>query len=220
MSGNFYSQWSPRIVCIALIAACPLASAAAPITGADGNGIGPLLLGPTQLSTRELSTIRGGFDLSPNMSISFAFSQVDSLGGTIIQSIMVPKTTLTQNSSPVTVNITGGGNTNLIQQSSTGNTEMPIGNATVPLNITTPTQAGASSITVTSTVNNGQTVVLSQLASSGITNVIQNQANNSQMISQMTTMNIDISGMSQWLSQQQASFTLSNEMLGSQRQFH
>jgi hypothetical protein len=74
-------------------------------------------------------------------------------------------------------------------------------------------------VAVTSVINNGQTSITSQLNNSGITNVIANQANNA-LLSQMTTMNIGISGLSQWLSQQQTNSAFTNGTFSNRGSFH
>jgi len=156
--------------------------------------INVLQLAPNQLSAKELGTLRGGFDVSPGISINFAFEQISYAGANAIQSIIVPVTTLTQAMPNIPVSVTSNG-------------------------VTTVTPASVLNTAVTSTINNGQTVISSQLNNSGITNLVANQANNA-FISQVTTMNIAISGMSQWLSQQQNNAALSNSMQYGHGSFH
>lgn len=190
MSYNPLQGWFSRTAFILAAMTGPLAYAAP----SPPEAIGALQLGGGQLSTQQLSTIRGGFDISPTMSISFGFQQIDYAGTQIIQSIMVPMTTLIQGATSAPVYVTSGGTTTL-----------------------QPT--GTSGVTVTSTANNGQTIVTSQLNNSGITNVISNQANNA-LLSQVTTMNIGITGMTQWLSQQQSAATLTHGLTFGQGAFH
>jgi hypothetical protein len=205
---------------VAALMACPLACAAAPSAdAAGGNMIGTLLRTATPLSTRELAAVRGGFDISPRLTINFAFQQIESSGNKVIQSIEVPMTTLTlgsHNIVPVVTtstdagipNVSGGGGTHT--QTATNNTR-----TTIP---TTPTTnnvpAIPNNIKLTSSANGGATVVQSQLGSGGITNLISNTANNA-IISQMTTMNIAISGMTSWLSQQRSNYMSGGGAFGS-----
>jgi hypothetical protein len=218
---NILSRWSPYTAFAAAIIAGPLAYAAPPTNDADGlNAISSLQSGATQLKTSELGTIRGGFDLSPKLSISFAFQQIDYQGTNIIQSIMVPLTTLTQTTHNAAATIISGNgaatfmqpsvsnetqDNTIVQPNSSGNTTNSNNTISVPAN--------ASNIAVTSTANNGQSVVISQLGSGGITNIIMNQANNT-LLSQVTNVNIDISGLSQLLSQQRGSLVSSGGAFG------
>ncbi|OYV34684.1 MAG: hypothetical protein B7Z81_09720 [Acidocella sp. 20-61-6] len=127
------------------------------------------------------------------MSISFGFQQLNYVGSEIVQSILVPMTTLTKGATTAPVYVTSGGTTTL-----------------------QPT--GTSGVNVTSTANNGQTLIMSQLNNSGITNVISNQANNVSL-SQVTTMSIGIAGMTQWLSQQQVASALAHGLTFGQGAF-
>jgi hypothetical protein len=218
---HFLSRWSPYTAFAAAIMAGPLAYAAPPMSGADGlNVISSLQLGATQLKTSELGAIRGGFDLSPKLSISFAFQQIDYQGTNIIQSIMVPLTTLTQTTHNAVATITSAsGAANFMQPLAPNETPNNVfaqpnssGNATNS-GTTISVPASASNISVTSTANNGQSVIMSQLGNGGITNIITNQANNT-LLSQVTNMNIDISGLSQFLSQQRGSLLSSGGAFG------
>jgi hypothetical protein len=92
--------------------AMPAAHAAPPPSTPDASrAIAMLQLTAAQLNQQDLSTIRGGFDISPKLSISFSFQQVDYAGAKIIQSILVPTTILTQNSTPAPVTVSSTGQT-------------------------------------------------------------------------------------------------------------
>lgn len=234
MSIKALSQWGSCTALATILLAHPFASQAAPLGDNDGIGeINALQLGGAELTTDQLSKIRGGFDVSSKLSINFGFQQIDTLGNKILQSVLVPMTTLTAASPSPQVIVSGGADTTVSvsaadthagPQSSTsgvgnngsnGADNTPGGQGTVPSSPTagdlpnsaetTVVPAYAGNVTVTSKVNNGQTIVLSQLGNNGIANVISNTANNS-LLSQVTTMNIDITGMSQWLSQQNRGF--------------
>ena len=202
MFSYLLSKWSPYAIFAATIMAGPLAYAAPATNGTDS--LNMLQFGAAQLGTSELATIRGGFDLSSSLSINFTFQQIDYQGTNIIQSIIVPMTTLTQ-TAPSAASV-------IISQNGTAT-------GTSSSNDTVVTPGNASSITVSSTANNGQSVVISQLGGSGITNIITNQANNT-LLSQVTNMNIDISGMSQWLSQQRNDLASSGGAFVSSSFFH
>jgi hypothetical protein len=230
MFRNSLNHCCYNAVFVAAIVTSPLACAAAPSADtAGGNMLSTLLRTATPLSTRELGAIRGGFDISRGFTINFAFRQVESSGTKIIQSIEVPMTTLTLGSHNITPivttsttdgiqNVTGGGGTTTL--ATTGATNTPIPNTSTSTSTPTPApttnnvQAPSNNINLTSTANGGATIVQSQLGGSGITNVISNTANNA-MISQMTTMNIAIAGMSSWISQQRSSFSSGGGAFGS-----
>jgi hypothetical protein len=233
-----FCHWCCNAAFMAAIVTCPLACAAAPSADTAGdNTISALLNTASPLSTRELGAVRGGFDLTPQLTINFAFQQIESDGSRIIQSIEVPMTTLTLNTPNITPIVTTGTDAvipNVIGSSGTNspapatNTDTIIPNA--PTTTTTSNYVpqtnnydpsnpsyvppSPSKITLSSTANAGATIVQSQLGGGGITNVISNTANNA-MISQMTTMNIAISGMASWLSGQRSSFVSGGGAFGS-----
>ncbi|MDR3505969.1 MAG: hypothetical protein P4L52_06965 [Acidocella sp.] len=151
--------------------------------------------GAAQLTPAQLAAIRGGFDINPSLSIDFAFQQIDTVGGIVIQSIMVPTVTLTSASSAIPITVTNGnGSSNTI----------------------TPTSG--SNITLTSTANSGLTTIVSTLGGSGISNVVSNQANNA-LVGVATTMNIAITGMTPWLTQQQINTNIQNSLYYSNGSF-
>jgi hypothetical protein len=239
-------HWCYNAAFTAAVMTCPLACAAAPMAGtSSSNVISELLHTTAPLSTRELGAVRGGFDMTPKLTINFAFQQIESSGTRIIQSIEVPMTTLNLNmpniTPVVTTNVTAGtsgvtGN----GWSNTSNTPNETSNTTpgsntttstytpapsytpTPSNTPTPsytpapnnTPSNSSNITLTSSANDGATIVQSALGGGGITNVISNTANNA-LITQMTTMNIAISGMASWISQQRSSFITGGGAFGS-----
>ena len=200
MSFNLFCKWSPCIVFVTA-AVCSMPAYAEQPAGSlsDANMISFLQLSSSQISHQELDKIRGGFDLNPGLSISFAFQQVDYQGTKAIQSIFVPLTKVTNGAGGAVAYVAGGDTTTLTQQGAGGAATINVGGNTIQL------PAGAPSVTLSSTLNNGATVLLSSLGSNGISNMITNMANNT-MLSQVTTMNFEISGMSQWLAQQVSGF--------------
>lgn len=179
----------PRFTPIAAIAAAVISAPMANAAPYPQNTMDTALLaGAVQLTPVQLSAIRGGFDVSPTLSIDFAFQQIDTVGGTVIQSIMVPMTTLTSSSVAVPITVTNGDGS-----------------------IHTITSAPGSNITLTNSVNGGMTTIISSLGAGGISNTISNQANNA-LVSVTTTMSIGITGMSQWLMQQQINTNIQNSL--------
>ena len=136
------------------------------------------------LPSSTLGNIRGGFELTPNLTINFGFSQIDFLGKNIIQSIIVPITTLSGAHTNATAQISGSGGSTTAQLQAYGGISTPSTpvtpvTTTVGTNATSTStlQATPSTLSLTSTANQGQTTFLTQLAGSGITNMVQNQAN-------------------------------------------
>jgi hypothetical protein len=206
--------------CVAIAGAVlvgPIAMAATP-SGMDGasSAVRSLDLQGNELAVSTLGNIRGGFELTPNLTINFGFSQIDSLGKNIIQSIIVPITTLTGAHTNATAQISGSGGSTTAQLQAYGGISTPSTpvtpvTTTVGTNATSTStlQATPSTLSLTSTANQGQTTFLTQLAGSGITNMVQNQAN-AQLIQQATTITIGISGLSQWLSAQRGNMPMGN----------
>ena len=181
----FNNIFRSRQSCIAIAGAVlvgPLAMAATP-AGVEGtkSAIRSLDLQGNELAASTLGNIRGGFELTPNISINFGFSQIDSLGKTIIQSIIVPVTTLTGAHANATVQVSGSGGSTTAQLHAFGSVSTPSPPVTTTVGSndrsTSTLQSSPSTLSLTSTANQGQTTFLTQLAGSGITNMVQNQAN-------------------------------------------
>jgi len=173
---------------------------AAPFNQKIGGEI--VIPGAIQLTPAQLANIRGGFDFGPNFSMNFAFQQIDTVNGVVIQSIMVPQVTLTSPSDGGTSHWAG--------------VPITVTNSDGSKNTFTPPPG--SNVTLTNSVNAGMTTVVSNLGGSGISNVISNEANNA-MASVTTTANIGITGMSQWLMQQQIHSSIQNSLLNSNSGF-
>ena len=77
-----------------------------------------------------------------------------------------------------------------------------IGNAAAQLPVSSPT------IAIQSILNNGMTSVVSSVGGGGVTNLISNTAND-QLVQQLISANIDISGLSQTIQQSVASTVVS-----------
>lgn len=188
-----------------MTAALPLLSAPAlAATPETSSVIAMLGLSAQQIAPGELRNIRGGFDLGPSLSISFAFKQIESVNGIIIQTIAVPQTTVT--------GLSAGIKTDASAASAVTKTASPAVTTTSVPSVTVTNESGAtqtvnvpasSNVTLTAAANNGLTAINTQLANGGITNMTMNQANNT-AISVATTMDIAIAGMSQFLAQQQS----------------
>ena len=175
-------------------AALPLLSTPAWASPAPaGMEIASLGLTGQQIPNGELRNIRGGFSLGNNLSINFAFKQIEAVNGIIVKSIMIPQTNVTaaaasSSSSPL-VTIPSSA-PSVVVTDSTGASK-------------TITPSSGSAVNLATRANNGLTVINTQLGSNGISNLTTNQANNT-AISVAATMDIAITGMSQFLTQQQS----------------
>jgi hypothetical protein len=169
-----------------------LAVAVLPLLGAPALAAQPesqmvvstLGLSGHQIPNSELRDIRGGFDVSPSLSFSFAYQQITSVDGVVVQSILVPQTVLNPSGNRSST-------TSFLAANNQGT------HAINPVN--------GDIINLTSKANNGQTIINTVLGGSGITNHVMNQANNT-TVNTSTTLDIGISGMNQFLAQGQ-SFT-------------
>ncbi|MGP8025433.1 MAG: hypothetical protein ACLPJJ_01760 [Acidocella sp.] len=189
-----YSHFLKYTTATGLIFAFPSAQAAHAAPSPLNIGGEIAIPGAIQLTPAQLANIRGGFDFGPSFSIDFAFQQIDTVNGVVVQSIMVPQVTLTSPSAGT---------------SSSAGVPITVTNSNGSTNTFTP--PSGSNVTLTNSANAGLTSVVSNLGGSGISNVISNEANNA-MVSVATTANIGITGMSQWLMQQQIHSSIQNSL--------
>lgn len=162
-------------------------------------------LSTNRLSDADLSGLRGGFELAPGVTAYFSFSQVSSIGNVIVQTITVPETELSGPNTQANFNIAGGENTNV----SLDGTTVPSGSLVVPI---------GGNLAVSTSSGNGLTLVASQFGSSGITNLINNMANNTE-VSRNTIITIATQGMPSYLHGEQAAASMLNGMMNSQADF-
>jgi hypothetical protein len=142
-------------------------------------------LAATALDDSQLSEVRGGFSTGSGMVVNFSFQEATYVNHNLAQSIAVP-----------TMTISPGAGAAL---------------AAVALNSVVPimhSQISSPATAIQSLANNGMTSVVSSLGGGGVTNVVSNSANN-QLVQQMITANIGITGLSQALQQSTASTVLS-----------
>jgi hypothetical protein len=139
------------------------------------------------LDDSQLGGIRGGLSTSSGLVVNFSFQEATYVNHNLAQSIVVP-----------TMTVSPGSATGVVA------TVAASGSALTPL-VDTAKQAQVSSpaLAIQSILNNGMTSVVSNLGA-GVTNTISNAANN-QLIQQVITANIGITGLSQTLQQNVAS---------------
>lgn len=152
------------------------------------------------LDDQSLGEIRGGLSTGSGVVMNFSFQEATYVNNNLAQSIVIP-----------TVTVSPGSNTTAMANSFSPGAIAPVGNI-VQAQVSSPAQA------VQSIVNNGMTTIVGSLSKGGITNVIGNTANN-QLIQQVITANIGITGLSQAMQQSVAS-TAMGHLTAATAQFH
>jgi hypothetical protein len=173
------------------------------------------------LDDHKLSGIRGGFDIGSGVTLNFAFQQSTFVNGNLAQTIVVPTMTVAPGAGSNAVSAAtavqpsvsvGALNALGLGGSTSGGGSGGINSATVVANGMVQTQVAVSNATLQAMVNAGLATVVGGASNSGISSTIVNGANN-QLIQQMTTVDIGISGLSKLL-QQNVTSSLVNRLNG------
>jgi hypothetical protein len=144
------------------------------------------------LDDRQLGGVRGGMSTGSGMVVNFSFQEATYVNHNLTQSIIVPTMTISPGStSASTATMTAG-----------GSGVAGVGATATHVQVSTPSQV------VQSVVNSGMTSVVSSLGGGGVTNRISNSANN-QLVQQVITANIGITGLGQAIQQGVASTVMS-----------
>ncbi len=193
------------------------------------------------LSDTQLGKIRGGFDMSPNLSIDFGFQQTTSVNNQQVSQILVPDMTIAPWHNGAG-NQTGGAPNPIytVVPGLTGQNGTPSSQAIVPAVVTNNGGVGISSkpsVTPASVVipqvvtgggsggglgsnvqsqvsvaqDQGITNIMTQLGGGGLTSIIQSNANNA-LVQQATTIHLSISGLMPLLSSQSSNFALNTAL--------
>jgi len=157
-------------------------------------------LAAAALDDSQLGEIRGGLSTSSGLVVNFSFQEATYVNHNLAQNIVVP-----------TMTVSPGSATGVV------GTVTASGSALTPF-VATAKQAQVSSpaMAIQSILNNGMTSVVSNLGA-GVTNTISNAANN-QLIQQVITANIGITGLSQSIQQNVAS-TAASRLASANMQF-
>jgi hypothetical protein len=145
------------------------------------------------LDDQSLGEIRGGFSTDSGLVVNFSFQEATYVNHNLAQNIVIP-----------TLTVSPGSNTASMAGSFTPGAVASIANTTQS-QVSSPTQA------VQSIINSGMTSIVSNLSKGGISNVVSNTANN-QLVQQMITANVGITGLSQAMQQSVASTVMSRVM--------
>jgi hypothetical protein len=150
------------------------------------------------LDDQELGGIRGGLSIGSGVVLNFAFQEATFVNHNLTQNVVIPTITVSPGSTTASiagVTVPGGGVSNFSPNSVAG-----VGALGTPVS--------SPALAVQSILNSGMTQVVSSIGGGGVTNLISNTANN-QLIQQVITANINISGLSQTVQQSVASTVLS-----------
>jgi hypothetical protein len=150
------------------------------------------------LDDQELGGIRGGLSIGSGLVLNFAFQESTFVNHNLTQNIVIPTITVSPGSTTASVagvTVPGAGVSNFSPNSVAG-----VGNLATPVS--------SPALAVQSILNSGMTQVVSSIGGGGVTNLISNTANN-QVVQQLITANINISGLSQTVQQSVAATVLS-----------
>jgi hypothetical protein len=175
-------------------------------------------LASVALDDTRLSDVRGGFDTGSGVTLNFAFQQATFVNHNLAESVVVPTLTIAQGQGGVAASGAGSmtgvvhPNVNVGSLVGLGITGAPSANgtgggvstATVVANGGVQSQVSVSTAALQALVNSGMASVMgpagSHVGNGGVSTTISNTANN-QLIQQMTTVDIGVSGLSKLLQQ-------------------
>jgi hypothetical protein len=166
-------------------------AAASPKTDIGHQEIGQLFA-TAALDDPQLGGVRGGMSTGSGIVVNFSFQEATYVNHNLTQSMIVPALTISPGSTPAAAATTMAGTSAVAG----------IGGTAAQTQVSAPTQV------VQSVVNNGMTSVVSSLGAGGLTNHVSNTANN-QLVQQMITANIGITGLGQAIQQGVASTVMS-----------
>jgi hypothetical protein len=170
------------------------------------------------LDDHRLSEVRGGFETSSGVVLNFAFQQATFVNHSLAQNVVTPTLTISpsQGTSSVAGTLPVRSNVNLGSLAGLGVSGSPttsmVNTATILPNGTVQAQVSAAAPLIQALVNSGMTSIVSTAGSNGLTNVISNTASN-QLIQQVTTVDVGITGLSK-LIQQSIPSTVLNRLTG------
>ncbi|BAJ82256.1 hypothetical protein ACMV_29090 [Acidiphilium multivorum AIU301] len=172
------------------------------------------------LSDARLASIRGGFDLTPQLTVDFAYRQVTTVNGTVIAAVAIPQIHLAFGPATAALSLPSIATTTTPSVGATGsapptppapNTATP----SVPTPLPAPTMTSPAAL-VHSVSNVGGTNVATTFSSSGIATIIANTANNA-LIQNQIAVDIGTTGMSTLLTGQAHAMMISQAMTDATR---
>lgn len=192
----------------------PARQAAAPAAASQELG---QQLASVALDDTKLSDVRGGFDTGSGVTLNFAFQQATFVNHNLTESVVVPTLTIAPGqgggSASGAGSMSGAAHPNvsgslvglgITGAPSTGAAAAGISSATVVANGGVQTQVSVSTAALQALVNSGMASVIGSVGSGGgnggVSSTITNTANN-QLIQQMTTVDIGVTGLAKLLQQ-------------------
>jgi len=154
-------------------------------------------LASAALDDAKLSDIRGGYDIGSGVTVNFAFQQATYVDHSLTENVVIPTLTISPGQGTVS---TGG----LAQVAAGGS----ISSATVVANGGIQTQVSVSNSMLQALVNSGMASVIGPSAGNGGTSTTLINGANNQLIQQMTTIDIGVSGLSKLMQPNIASSAL------------
>lgn len=159
-----------------------------------------------QLSDARLAGIRGGFDVTPRLTVDFAYQQVTSVNGTVIATIAVPQ-----------IQLSFGGASGPQLASGIAGAAPAIPSAMPqlpPAAVTSPPPAGPPLLA--SVAQYGGASIATTLTSGGLATVIANTASNT-LIRNQIAVDVGTTGMPALLSTQAHAMMISQAMTDANR---
>jgi hypothetical protein len=169
------------------------------------------------LSDARLASIRGGFDLTPQLTVDFAYRQVTTVNGTIIAAVAIPQIHLAFGSATAPLALPSIATTTTPSVGTAGSAPPAPNTATpsVPTPLPAPTVTPPANL-VHSVSSFGGTNVATTFSPSGIATVIANTANNA-LIQNQIAVDIGTTGMSTLLTGQAHAMMISQAMTDATR---
>lgn len=172
--------------------------AAAPASADAAKGPIGVQLASAALDDGRLSQIRGGFETSSGVVLNFAFQQATFINHSLAENIVVPTITVAPGAG--TASVAGALPAGIPSLTGLGMSAPNPGSTAILGNGTVQTQVSPSAPIIQALVNSGMTSVVSTLGSGGLSNAITNAANN-QLVQQVTTLDIGITGLTKAIQQ-------------------
>lgn len=178
-------------------------------------------LASAALDDRDLSQIRGGFEASSGVLLNFAFQQATFINHSLAQTVVVPTLTIAPGQGMASIGgtspMTGTAPPNVNVGSLTGlgvsaQSQNAVSGAKVLANGVVQTQVSVAAPVIQALVNSGMTSIVSSLGNGGLTSTLSNTGNN-QVVQQMTTIDVGVSGLS-GLMQQSMPASVLNRLSG------
>lgn len=231
----------------AALLAAPACFAAAPGTGSRGATFDTTRAGRVTapwlhnaaLADATLASIRGGFDLTPHLTINFAYRQITTINGTVVASVMIPHVHLSMGSNgpgiagtPAVITTTPGQASISAPPSTppTAPVTTTVSHVAFPVSSPAPVRTMVANATpsrtdpatsidnVNGTGSQRPSQTLTTISPSAITTVVRNMQNNA-VIQQTGWANIDVTGLPATVTRQAGRSMMNRNLIAASRSF-